>query len=147
MTRVLRFEHRYPVPPDRLFDLVTDLDTLDAVTKPWVQFDHLPSGQVHQGQIIDVAVSVFGILPTRPYKMRVVLFDPEARRMASEEDGLVVHKLNHALEVQPDSEPGVSVLRDRIEIDAGWLTPVVTAWAWVIYRWRHHIRLRLLRED
>lgn len=142
MTRVLTFEHRYPVGPDRLFRLVTDLDTLDAVTKPWVQFHHLPSGPVHSGQVIDVAMSLFGLLPVRPYRMRVVLCDSRTRRMRSEEDGMGIHKLTHELSVTGDAQ-GAKLL-DRIEIDAGWKTPCVALWAWVIYRWRHHIRLRLL---
>ncbi len=145
MTRVLRFEHRYPVPPDRLFALVTDLDTLDAVTRPWVKFEHLPSGPVHQGQVIDVAVSMLGLLPMRPYRMRVAQCDPAARCMTTQEDGLGVRRLTHVLQVVEGEQPGVSVLRDRIEIDAGWKTPLVGIWAWIIYRWRHHIRLRLLK--
>ncbi|UWQ89928.1 hypothetical protein QEZ52_14205 [Aliisedimentitalea scapharcae] len=143
MPRTLTFEHRYPVDPDRLFALVTDLDTLDAVTKPWVQFDHLPSGPVQAGQVIDVAISVFGIFPRMPYRMRVVSCDPKTRCMTSDEDGFGVHRLVHSLQVHPD--PLGSRLLDRIEIDAGWSTPLVAAWAWVIYRWRHHVRLRLLQ--
>jgi hypothetical protein len=143
MRKTLTFRHSYPVAPDRLFDLVTDLDTLDAVTKPWVQFDHLPSGQVRQGQVIDVAMSVFGLLPMQPYRMRVELFDPGTRRMTTVEDGLGVHKLTHALEVRGRDDQ--AQLLDVIEIDAGWKTPLVAIWAWLVYRWRHHVRLRLLR--
>lgn len=144
MHKTLILEQVYPVDPDRLFRLVTDLDTLDAVTKPWVQFQHLPSGQVREGQVIDVAVSAFGLFPMLPYRMRVTRFDPEARLMRSEEDGLGIHMLTHELEVVP--EAGGARLIDRIEIDAGWKTPVFTAWAQLIYGWRHHIRLRLLQE-
>ncbi|WP_146344823.1 SRPBCC family protein [Falsiphaeobacter marinintestinus] len=142
MTRVLAFEHHYPVPPDRLFALVTDLDTLEAVTKPWVQFHHLPSGPVHEGQVIDVALSLFGLFPVRPYQMRVMKCDPVARVMRSEEDGMGIHKLTHELHVQ--AEDTGAVLTDRIEIDAGWMTPFVAIWAHIIYRRRHPIRLRLL---
>lgn len=145
MRKTLRFEHQYPVDPDRLFALVSDLDTLDAVSKPWVQFHHLPSGSVQTGQIIDVALSLFGVLPVRPYRMHVVLCDPEARRLRSEEDGMGVHKLTHEVEVRPTRDG--SVLFDRIEIDAGWLTPIIATYAWIVYRWRHHIRLRLLGVD
>lgn len=142
MPRTLILQNSYPVEADRLFDLVTDLDTLDAVTKPWVQFDHLPSGQVREGQVIDVALSVFGLLPMRPYRMRVTEFDAEARRMTSVEDGLGVQRLTHSLRVEPAGEG--AVLHDRIEIDAGWKTGFVLLWAWWTYRWRHHVRLRLL---
>ena len=99
---------------------------------------------LHEGQVIDVALSVFGVFPVRPYRMRVVLCDAQTRRMRSEEDGMGIHRLTHELKVKPGGDG--AILYDRVEIDAGWITPLVAAWAWVIYRWRHHIRLRLLRE-
>ncbi|MBE1284796.1 MAG: hypothetical protein GJ676_15910 [Rhodobacteraceae bacterium] len=143
MPRTLTFEQNYPVDPDRLFDLVIDLDTLDAVTKPWVQFDHLPSGPVRAGQVIDVAMSLFGLWPRQPYTMRVTECDPETRRMATLEEGMGVTRLFHELEVR-DAGDGTSVLLDRVEIEAGWKTSLVAVSAWLLYRWRHHIRMRLL---
>lgn len=145
MPRVLIIENRYPVDADQLFRLVTDLDTLEAVTKPWVRIDHLPSGQVREGQVIDVAMSVFGVLPMQPYRMRVVSLDAQARTMVSVEDGLGVNRLRHALSVTEDGDG--AVLCDRIEIDAGWLTAPVMIWARITYRWRHHVRMRLLSKQ
>ena len=145
MPRSLSLQNHYPVNADRLFELVTDLDTLEAVTRPWVQFDHLPSGQVRQGQVINVAMSVLGLFPTLPYRMEVAEFDPVARRMTSVETGSGVRRLIHTLEVTPDGEG--SCLHDRIEIDAGWKTGLIMLWAWWTYRWRHHLRLRLLKES
>lgn len=142
MTRTLRFEQFYPADPDRVFALVTDLDTLEAVTRPWIRFHHLPSGPVHEGQVIDMALQVFGFPPVRPYKMRIVQMDRAARRMATREEGAGLRSLAHRLEVRPVS--GGACLIDEIEIDAGWLTPLAAVLAWLTYRWRHHVRLRLL---
>jgi len=145
MPRTLTFEHRYPVSADRLFDLVSDLDTLHAVTQPWIQFHHLPSGPVHTGQVVDVAISVLGLLPVRPYRMRVTQCDRAAWRMQTQEDGIGVHRLIHDLQVYPDGSE--ARLLDRIDIDAGWKTPLFAILAWGLYRWRHHVRLRLLMAD
>lgn len=142
MARTLEFEHFYPFGPDRVFALVTDLDTLEAVTRPWVQFHHLPSGPVREGQLIDVAISLFGVLPVRPYTIRIRACDPAKRRMRSEESGGGVRRLVHELRVVPD--PKGAKLIDRVEIEAGWLTPLAAAFARFIYRWRHHVRLKLL---
>lgn len=143
MRTSLTLTHDYSVGPDRLFDLVTDLDTLDAVTKPWVQIHHLPSGPVHGGQVIDVALSVLGILPARPYKIRILCCDAAARQMQSEETGLGV-RLLHRVEVLPVAA-GARLI-DRIDIDAGWRTPLVAAFVRASYRWRHRKRLGLLRD-
>ena len=145
MPKTLTFEHRYPVSADRLFDLVCDLDTLHAVTRPWIQFHHLPSGPVHTGQVVDVAISLLGLLPVRPYRMRVTLCDRSTRRMQTHEDGAGIHSLIHDLQVCPDGT-GARLL-DRIEIDAGWKTGLLAMLAWGLYRWRHHVRLRLLRAE
>jgi len=143
MRRKLRFENSYPVSADRLFALVTDLDTLEAVSKPWVQLHHLPSGQVRAGQTIDVAMSLFGLFPGRPYRMSVILCDPVTRLMRSEERGMGVQRLTHDLSVRSDGNGAVLV--DQIEIEAGWRTPFIVVCAWFAYRWRHHVRLRLLK--
>lgn len=143
MRTTLTFEHSYPVDPDRLFALTRDLDTLEAVTKPFVQFDHLPSGPVEAGQVVDVAVSIFGVFPGQPWRMRIVVCDAETRRLTSEEDGMGVDRLLHEIEVREDHEGARLV--DRILIEAGWwLLPLAAGWAWIMYRWRHRARLRLL---
>jgi len=145
MRKTLTFENHYPAAPDRVFDLVSDLDTLHAVTRPWIQFHHLPSGPVRTGQVVDVAISVLGLFPARPYRMRVEWCDPTTRQMRTREDGVGVSSLVHDLRVVADGT-GARLL-DRIEIDAGWKTPLLAVLAWWLYRWRHHVRLRLIAQD
>ncbi|TMV08872.1 hypothetical protein FGK63_07060 [Ruegeria sediminis] len=143
MIRKLTFRHVYPADPDRLFELVTDLDTLEAVTRPWMRFHHLPSGPVREGQVIDVDMSLFGFLPARPYKMVVTRCTGAEHQMTSDETGYGTH-LVHRLEVRPGKD-GRSELIDTIEIEAGWMTPLIALWLRLTHRWRHHVRLRLLR--
>lgn len=145
MRRKLTFENYYPVDADRLFSLVTDLDTLEAVSRPWMQIHHLPSGPVRKGQIIDVAMSFCGVLPVSPYRMRIVVCDPHERRMRSEEDGMGVSRLVHEVTVRETGDG--AVLKDHVELDAGWKTPAVTICARLMYRRRHPIRRRLLGLD
>ncbi|MEY8841675.1 hypothetical protein AB9K41_21825 [Cribrihabitans sp. XS_ASV171] len=145
MRKVLTLQNSYPVPPDRLFDLVTDLDTLEAVARPWVRFHHLPSGPVREGQVIDIDLSLFGVLPAQAYKMVVTRMDRDARCMVSEERGAGVRKLVHVLQVAAGPGGG-SILSDRIEIEAGWAMPFVSGFVWITHRWRHPVRRRLLRD-
>ncbi|MDK3071908.1 hypothetical protein QO034_02185 [Sedimentitalea sp. JM2-8] len=145
MRRTLTFRHGYAVDADRLFALVSDLDTLDAISGPWLRFLHLPSGPVVQGQVIDVGVSVFCLFPERPYRMQVVVFDPVARKLRSEESGLGIRKMVHGVQARPDGRH--SVLLEHIDIDAGSLTPVVAAFVWIAHKWRHYRRRSLLAND
>lgn len=144
MPKRLQLEHRYPAGADRVFALVSDLDVLEAVSKPWVQFNHLPSGPVRTGQKLDVALSILGIWPARSYGIYVRSCDPDARLLHSEERGMGIRRLTHEVQVLTDRDG--CVLVDRLYIDAGWRTPFVTGFAWFMSRWRHRIRLRLLHE-
>lgn len=144
MARRLSFRHRYPVDPDLLFAMAIDLDVLDADCKPWVTFDHLPSGPVWTGQRLDVALSVLGVLPAQPFSMHVLLCDPEARLLRSEQRGVGIARMLHEVRVAPDGAG--AVLIDEIDIEAGRMTGLAAACAGVIHRWRHRKRLRLLAE-
>jgi hypothetical protein len=142
MRKTLSFSHGYAIDADRLFALVSDLDTLDAISEPLLRFHHLPSGPVFEGQIIDIGLSVCCVLPERPYKMQVVALDPNARRLRTEESGLGVRRIVHEVEVRGETDR--SVLQQRLEIEAGALTPLIAAFAWVIHQWQHHRRRILL---
>ncbi|MCE8524445.1 SRPBCC family protein [Ruegeria pomeroyi] len=145
MRRTLLLDHIYDADPDRLFGLVTDLDTLDAVIHPWMRLDHLPSGPVHQGQVIDVDLSMLGLFPSQPYRMEVTLFDAATRRMVSEESGHGLRRLVHELQVLP-AGAGARLV-DRIEVEAGWAAPFLLFWLRITHAWRHHVRKRLLRTQ
>lgn len=142
MVRRLTFRHRYPVDADRLFAMAIDLDVLEAVSRPWVQFDHLPSGSAQIGQRIDVALSLLGVLPAQPYSMHVVTCDTDARLLRSEEHGMGIVRLVHELKVEPVDGGAFQI--DQVEIDAGWRTGMAAFWVRNIYRWRHRILRRLL---
>ncbi|MDU9003479.1 hypothetical protein [Sedimentitalea todarodis] len=122
--------------------MAIDLDVLETVSRPWVQFDHLPSGPAQIGQRIDVALSLFGVLPAQPYSMHVVTCDTEARVLRSEEHGIGIARLVHELEVKPADTGAIQI--DRVEIDAGWQTGMAALWVSTIYRWRHRILRRLI---
>lgn len=143
--KTIEIEHNYAVPPDQLWALVTNYDALAEVMAGIVAFEGLPEGRTHTGQSFDVMVSLFGKLPQQPYHMHVVLCDEDAMVLRSSERGAGVKSWEHCLTVTPT--PDGSRLSDRIEIDAGWLTPVFALWAGFLYRARHKPRLRLLGLD
>ncbi|WP_424986128.1 SRPBCC family protein [Microbulbifer sp. S227A] len=142
MVRRLTFKHSYPVDADRLFAMAIDLDVLEAVSRPWLRFDHLPSGPAQVGQHIDVALSPLGVLPAQPYTMHVVTCDRAARLLRSEEHGMGITRLVHELQVEPAGTGALQV--DRVEIDAGWRSGLVALWVRTLYRRRHRAMRQLL---
>ncbi|MCH9807415.1 MAG: SRPBCC family protein [Alphaproteobacteria bacterium] len=135
-------EHDYPVEPRELWAIATDYGALQEVMKGIVSFDGLPEGRTETGQKLNIQVSLFGRLPSQPYAIEVIECDDEAMILRSNEKGAGVKSWQHTLTVT--SIPGGSRLTDRIEIDAGFLTPFFVMWARYLYKARHEPRMRML---
>lgn len=142
--RTVSLEHDYPVAPARLWSLATDYGALSDVMKGIASFEGLPSGRTQTGQKMDVMVSLFGKLPKQPYHMEIVECDDQNMILRSSERGSGVKAWQHKLTVT-ETETG-SRLHDKIDIDAGLLTPVFALWARYLYGARHKPRLRMLEE-
>lgn len=142
MPKTITLVQQYTDPPQAVWNIATDFDALVEATKRMVTFDGLPSEPMHQGQKIDVTFRLFGKFPPQPYHMEIVEFDADGHRFVSHEHGGAVKSWQHTLTVDPT--PDGAVLTDKVVIDAGWLTPIYAAYAWVMYRQRHPARLRLL---
>lgn len=142
--RIVTVQNDYPVSASRLWALATDYAALSEVMEGLVSFEGLPAGRTQTGQRLEVMVSLFGKLPAQPYRMEVLECDNQRMILRSSERGAVVKTWLHSLKVTK-IETG-SRLHDRIEIDAGMLTPVFALWARYLYRARHKPRLRLFES-
>ncbi|MGH1578364.1 SRPBCC family protein [Planktotalea sp.] len=140
--KTVRLSHVYEHPPEKVWAVATDIDCLKEAVRGLLTFTGLPSGAIHKGQVLDVEVSLFGILPAQPYRMEVVDFDPIAMHFTSSEKGMGVKHWIHRLQVQPHAL-GAELI-DEIDIEAGWRTPIIAAWARYMYKRRHKPRLRML---
>ncbi|WP_299083898.1 SRPBCC family protein [uncultured Ruegeria sp.] len=143
-TRAVHLAHDYAFPAGLVWDVVTDFDHLQTVTKGVLAFRNLPSGQLFQGQHINVDVSLFGWMPYQPYEMTVLALDEEHMSFLSSEVGAGVKSWNHSLQVIPQTD-GCRV-SEQIEIDAGVATPLFSARARYLYRRRHKPRLQILAD-
>lgn len=138
-------ENEYAVSSAKLWAVVTDYGSLAEVMKNIVSFEGLPTGRTKTGQKINVMVSLFGKLPSQPYFMEVLECDDALMILRSSEQGAGVKNWRHTLTVT-ETALG-SRLTDRIEIDAGILTPVFSVWAKYLYSARHKPRLELLHRS
>ena len=143
-TAVVELSHDYASAPDKVWKLATDFTALAEVCKPLVTFSGLPEGRTHKGMTVHVKVRLLGILPPQPYAMEVVDQDDHHMWLLSSEKGAGVKSWHHRMQVEPHGSG--ARLTDRIEIDAGWMTPVFAWWARKLYAHRHRPRQRLLGE-
>lgn len=144
MTRTLTLTHDYPAPARAVWDIATDMESYREAMGRLMAFDGLPSGTIEEGQRVDLRVSLFGIMPWQDYSMTVEACDHDAMTFQSDEHGAGVRSWRHHLSVE-DTAHG-SRLTDRVEVDAGWKTPLFALWARVVYRARHKPRLRMLEN-
>ncbi|WP_299410840.1 SRPBCC family protein [uncultured Roseobacter sp.] len=140
--KTIHLSHDYTYPAGWVWGVVIDLDHLKTITKGLVSFRNLPSGQIYQGQHIQVDVSLFSWMPYQPYEMTVIALDHEKMSFQSDEVGAGVKSWRHSLRVSPHKD-GCRI-SEEIEIDAGMATPIFAAWARFLYRRRHKPRLQIL---
>lgn len=75
------------------------------------------------------------VVPFSRHTIEVVEIDQERLTILTEEHGGLIRTWRHHVDVRPVSDTACRYT-DRIDIDAGFLTPVVTAFARVFYRYR-----------
>ena len=78
---------------------------------------------------------LFGFVPLSKHRIRVVSIDDDAHTFISAESGGAVRNWDHEICVGA-VDGGNCTYVDRVEIDAGALTPVVHALATVFYKYR-----------
>jgi len=102
-------------------------------------YEGLPSEPVFEGQKADVKIKRWGWFPMGRWSMEVVRLDTENHILESREHGGVVRLYKHRIELV---ETGVSTCRytDHLDVDAGWLTPLVFPTFRKMYERRHQMR-------
>jgi ligand-binding SRPBCC domain-containing protein len=133
----------FPAPADRVWEMLQRTETLAYITRGMMSFEvvDLPA-EVREGAVARLKVKALN-LPAMDYEIRVRTFDPEAHETVTEEHGGMVRRWVHRITIEPLSSDRC-LYTDRIDIDAGLMTPVVWAFAQVFYRIRQRRWLDLL---
>ena len=88
-----------------------------------------------QGETVVGWVFLFGFVPFSRHHLHIASVDESARTLSSREFGGLITRWNHDIEVVP-IDAATCCYRDRIEIDAGIMTPVIVVYARLFYRMR-----------
>lgn len=130
-------------PADVVWAAVTTPAAFRLVTRGLV--DWRPARGRHdrwrEGEEGDGWLLLAGVVPLSRHRLRVERLDHEARLLRSDEGGGLLRSWRHDIVVEP-LDDGTCRYTDRIDIDAGRLTPVVWAFAEGFYR----VRQRRWRE-
>ena len=139
MGRKHEISRRYPVSAETLWADILDPTALAEAMDGAVTYVGLPSEPVYEGQRISVSLKRWGWLPIGQWTMEVVRRDDENFILESREHGNVVRCYKHRLVVTPvDGE--CCDYTDYLDLDAGFLTPLVFPMFRAMYEKRHEVR-------
>ena len=124
-------------PADRVWEAVKTPAAFRLVTRGVLGIPALRGRREpwEQGETVVVRLFLLGVVPAWRHHLTVAEIDDDARVLRSDEHGGVLRSWRHDITVTPldDDRCGYE---DRIDIDAGRLTPVAGRVADVFYRIR-----------
>lgn len=112
-------------------------DRLDA-TGRLLRYTSLPAVRMEQGQSYQTELSALGLFRCKDYRIRIDHLCPQARVMTTIEGGTTIRLWQHHLQIMQTGTQTLWI--DRVVIDAGAMTPIVSRFAKFMFL-RHH-RLR-----
>lgn len=136
---------------DEAWRLVQTIELLRYVLAPWVEFS-FPAGDEPErfsaGQCFELRMTIFKV-PMGVHRITLLEIDHRKRLIQTEESSSLVRQWRHRIRIEP--RPHGCRYEDRIEVDAGVLTPGVWLFAQGLFRhrqrkWRH-IAQRLARGE
>lgn len=147
MIGTVRVSTHLDVPADRAWELARRSDTFRYVTRGVLGFrssEPLPEvwrqGGASRGRLV-----LFHLVPGWTHEIRITAVDSRAREIRTQEAGGPVTAWNHRIRIQPEGDG--CRYTDEVRISAGMLTPLVWAYARVVFRYRQMRWRRLARAS
>lgn len=126
-----------PAPADAVWAAVKTPSAFRVVTRHLLAMPVISDrdDEWHEGETVVGWVFLFGLLPFSRHHLHIARIDESRRTLSSREFGGVITVWNHDIEITPVDAASCEY-RDRIEIHAGILTPVIASYARWFYRTR-----------
>ncbi len=152
MTEVMiaRITTRLPCSESDLWQKIIEPRSLQFVSSPVLSFLAADkgglAGEWQVGRPYALRLYFLGVIPLGRHTIRLAKIDKETNTIVSRESGLLARVWNHAIFFH-EVAPGEVSYTDEVEIEAGWLTPVVWLFAYLFYRHRQRRwKVLLMRE-
>ncbi len=135
-------------PSDRhsVYIALQKIETLRYIASPYATFTPVdPDSPVvwEAGAEASFKLRLFGFIPFGVHTIHIEKFD-ETEGVSSREGNRHVPVWNHHISLESIDERHTKYT-DRVEIDAGWKTPFVYAWAKAFYAHRQRKWMNLFR--
>lgn len=141
----IRIESLYACSPKWLFEEIRKTESFFFVTHPVMKF--VPKREltdIWENGRYKMKMYLFGIIPMGNHDI-VIELEEENCKMRDNGNGDFIDKWNHLISVKPHGKYTKYI--DEVEIEAGYFTFVITAFAQVFYcyrqfRWKKWIQKR-----
>ena len=123
--------------------------SLQYVAAPLLAFRPRHGGEIARewvvGKTYEFQLYFLGFVPLGRHDIKLIVLDRAANRIVSHEQGALTSVWNHTIQFNSNG-PRSICYSDEIEIQAGWLTPVVWIFAQIFYRHRQRRWKQLLKN-
>lgn len=136
-TQVLVAAH-YNVTPDSLFDRARSFADLMEATRKISYYDGLPEAEMEEGATYKTNIRILGLVSCKDYEIKVNKICHDSLRVETLESNDVVRLWSHQIQIKPTATG--AIWTDRVILDAGLMTPIVSRYARFMYRHRHRSR-------
>ena len=130
-----------------LWEKIVEPKSLQYVAAPILTFRPLVAGEFDGEWVKDhsyiLRLYFFSFLPLGAHRIKLTQIDNENNTIISNESSTLVRVWNHKIYFH-QVEPNKLHYTDEIEIEAGWLTAVIWAFAHLFYRHRQRRWKQLL---
>lgn len=145
----IEVQSRLAAPPDRVWDELQTSALLAEVAYPFVTIRAAGAAPLPErwqaGTTLLVRSYLLGMIPLGLRILYWERIDPRAGVMQTRENDALIRKWDHRLSVQAAPD-GQTLYTDRIDLEAGPLTPAVGLLARWFYRHRHRRWQRVARR-
>jgi hypothetical protein len=128
----------YPDQADALFQRASHFSDLVNGSTGALTFKGLPAVQMEEGTTYTADVSAFGVIKQRDYQIRIDRLCQCAHVLETTQTSALIRSCHHHIQIKPT--PTGSVWIDRITIEAGLVTPILSYFAAGVLRQRHNKR-------
>lgn len=150
MTLTARISTRLACSEEALWQKIVEPASLQFVASPVLRFVPVQegglSGEWQAGVPYPLRLYFLRFIPLGRHTIRLVKIDRESNTIVSQENGHLARVWNHTICFR-EAAPGMVSYTDKIEIQAGWLTPAIWLFAHLFYRHRQRRWKVLLRKS
>ncbi|RUT29888.1 hypothetical protein EJP77_13820 [Paenibacillus zeisoli] len=138
------------ISPDKMWEHLQSPATFQMVSAPLMVFRSRVSGgypkRWAQGSAYPLQMYMLGCIPLGHHTILFKRIDHSAKRVSTDEHGLLLKFWQHTMEVMSDSDPQAVLFRDTLEVRNGIITLPTYLGVYAFFTYRHWRMKRLIRK-